>query len=185
MTELAERQVSAWGVSTHYDISCATSQALKHRLHLFSSCVVPPLIGSLAVGYSQAHNALIHRASQDKMLRRIMHVPRRPMENAESHMMRWACLERNCRSKHKLPHGVETYFGSYFSWCGHVVRENKSPVRAQKHGTASGSEQRGGYAMPRPTLQGLDVGTGSVSVCRRGMDFCKTKLLVFLLNQTF
>ena len=47
-----------------------------------------------------------------------------------------------------------------------MVREKKSPVRAQKHGTASESEERDGFALPRPTLQGLEVGTGSVSVCR-------------------
>ena len=54
--------------------------------------------------------------------RKMIHVPRRPEESAETHMTRWARLLRNCRAKHKFPHGDETYFASFFSWSGHVAR---------------------------------------------------------------
>ena len=45
-------------------------------------------------------------------------------------MTRWARLLRNCRAKHKFPHGDETYFASYFLWCGHIARiATRDPMR--------------------------------------------------------
>ena len=66
------------------------------------------------------------RAVQDRMLRKMICVPRLPDESAETHMTRWAILLRNCRAKHKFPRGDETYFASYFSWCGHVALLSKA-----------------------------------------------------------
>ena len=40
----------------------------------------------------------------------------------------------------------------------------------ETHGVAALCEERGGFAMPRSTCQGLELGAGSGSVCRRGMD---------------
>ena len=62
------------------------------------------------------------RAVQDRTLRKMLYVPRLPAESAETHMTRWARLLRNRRAEHKLPHGDETYFANYFSWCGHIAR---------------------------------------------------------------
>ena len=84
---------------------------------------------------------------------------------------RWKCritydalrtpATKNCREKHKLRHGEEMYFARYFSWCGHVARMTAiepMSVRAQQHGAATQS------------IHGLEVGTGSGSVCRHRMD---------------
>ena len=60
------------------------------------------------------------RAVQDRMMRKMIYVPR--LRGEETHMTRWARLLRNCRAKHKLPHGDEIYFASYFSRCGHIAR---------------------------------------------------------------
>ena len=93
------------------------------------------------------------RALQDKMLHSLNYVPRKPMENAG--------LLRNRRAKHKLPDGDEAYFGSYFSWCGHVVPHDtdrsdarkKSIFHAQKHGVAAETEAGSGLTMPRWSRQ--------------------------------
>ena len=98
--------------------------------------------------------------------------------NAASHTMRWAPL-RNCRSKRKILHGDETYFASYFAWCGHVARMKSDWTRlvrqvaclcTKNNGMAAESEERSGFAMPRSTFQGLEVRTGSGSECIYGVD---------------
>ena len=39
---------------------------------------------------------------------------------------------RNSRTKHKLPHGHETYFASYFSWCGHCTDHDERSEKGIK-----------------------------------------------------
>ena len=65
---------------------------------------------------------IIVRAVQHRMLRTIIYLPRCPEKSAESHMVLWSRLIRNCRAKHKVLHGDVTYFARYFSWCGHIAR---------------------------------------------------------------
>ena len=98
-------------------------------------------------------------ALQDKMLRGMVCVPRKHTENAETHMIRWARLLRNCRTKHQLLHGDKAYF-----WCGRAARmtvtdprETKSIVHAQKHGVAAETEAGSGFTMPRSSLHGQEV----------------------------
>ena len=120
MKELAEREVDAW--RCFYSVRhllCDNRVALKHRLRLLSSCVVSSMywcVGSLILTRSHSAPTFGHC----KVPHRLIHVPRRP-KKMQSHVCRWARLPRNCRAKHKLPQGDETYFASYFSWCGHVA----------------------------------------------------------------
>ena len=51
---------------------------------------------------------------------------------------------------------------------GAAITRDKSLVLAQSPGVFPESEDRGGFSMSR--LTGLEVGTGSGSVCRHGMD---------------
>ena len=99
---------------------CDNQVALKHRLRLLSSCVASSMhwcSGSWIVTQSQCTHLW---AIQDKMLRIMIRVPRRPTETAEAPMIRWSRLLHNCRAKHTLLHG-----------CRHVARvTNMDPKRA-------------------------------------------------------
>ena len=100
------------------------------------------------------------------------------MDNAESHIVHWTRFPRTCKAKRTFLHGDETCFASHFSWCGHVarmtvidsMRETSRLCMHKKHGVAAESEETGGFAMPRSTIQGLEVGAGSGAVCWHGMD---------------
>ena len=121
--ELAERKVSAWRrFFTLRKVLGDNSVALKYRLRLLTSCVLSSMYWCAGCWILTRTHCTHLRAVQDRMLRKMIYVPRRPEESAESHMTRWARPLRNCRAKHKFPHGDETYFASYFSWCGHVAR---------------------------------------------------------------
>ena len=52
-------------------------------------------------------------------------VPGRTTETPEAHMVRWSKLLHGCRGTHKILHGDDMYFASYFSSCGHVARLTK------------------------------------------------------------
>ena len=102
------------------------------------------------------------------MLRKMIYVPRLPDESAEAHMTRWARLLCNVRAKHKLQHGDEIYFASYFSWCGHNARiTTRDPRRETKYDAASDPEEGTGLAMSWTSLQSLEVGAGSGSIMSR------------------
>ena len=111
------------------------------------------------------------RAVQDRMMRKMVHVPRLPDESAETHMTRRARLLRNCRAKHKLRYGDEIFFASYFSWCGHIARittrdpkRETSNIFARKYDVASEHDEGTGLAMSWTSLQSLEVaGSGSMS----------------------
>ena len=80
------REVSAWRLFCSVRLLlCNDRVALRHRLRLFSSCVVSFLYwcaGSWILTRSQCTHCW---APQDKMLRIMIHVPRRPMEHDDSH----------------------------------------------------------------------------------------------------
>ena len=122
--ELAEREVSAWRrFYAHHHLLCDNNVALKDcvcsRHVLCHRCT-----GALEAGSLHVHNARSVGPHVE------ICVPRLPDESAELHMTRWARLLRNCRAKHKFPHGDETYFASYFSWCGHIARiATRDPMR--------------------------------------------------------
>ena len=127
MKEIAESEVIAWR-SFHAirHLLCDNKMALKHSLRLLSSCVASSMYwcsGSWILTLSRCTHL---RAIQDKMLRKIIYVPRRPTETADAHVIRWSKLLHNCRAKHKLLHGDEMYFANYSSWCGHVARVTKN-----------------------------------------------------------
>ena len=121
--ELAEREVSSWRrLYALHHVLCDNNVALKYRLRLLTSCVVSSMYwwaGSWILTRTQCAHLC---AAQDHMLRKMNYVPRLPDESAETHMTRWARLLRNCRAKHKFPHGDATYFARYFSWWGHIAR---------------------------------------------------------------
>ena len=91
------------------------------------------------------------------------------METAESHLTRWARLLRKCRSKQKLPPNDETHLCQLLF----VVRpcgtddSDWRPVGCSCTNTWSGCRicKKNGFAMPRSTYRGLEVGTGSGSEC--------------------
>ena len=96
--------------------------ALKYTLRLLTSCVMSSMYWCAGSWILTRTQCTPLRAVQDRMLRKMIYVPRFSEEGAESHMIRWSRLTRNCRTKHTLPHGDETYFAQYFSWCGHIAR---------------------------------------------------------------
>ena len=53
---------------------------------------------------------------------KMIYVPRSSEVSADSHMVRWSRLLRNCRDKHEFLHGDDTSFARYLSWCGHIAR---------------------------------------------------------------
>ena len=124
--ELAEREVIARrSFCAIRKLLCNNKVALRHRLRLLSSCVASSFYwcsGSWILTQSQCTNL---RAIPDKMLRRMIFVPGSATETPGTHMIRWSKLLHNCRAKHKISHGDEMYFASYFSWCGHVARLTK------------------------------------------------------------
>ena len=103
--ELAEREVAAWRqFYANRQMLCDNKLALKYRLRLLTSCVVSSMywcVGSWILTSTQCTHL---RAKQDRMLRKMIYVPRRPDESAESHMTRWARLLRNCRATYKFLH---------------------------------------------------------------------------------
>ena len=121
--ELAEREVSAWRrFYALRQLLCDNNVALKYREGLLTSCVASSMYWCVGSGILTRTQCARLRAVQDRMLRRMIYVPRLPDDSAETPMTRWARLLRNCRKKHKILHGDETYFASYFSWCGHIAR---------------------------------------------------------------
>ena len=114
--ELVEGEAIAWrSLHAIRHLSCDNKVELRHRLRLLSSCDTPSLhwcSGSRILTQSQCTHL---RAIQDKMLKRMIYVPRSPTETPEAHMIRWSKLLHNCRRKHKILHGDEMYFASYFS----------------------------------------------------------------------
>ena len=120
LKEIAERAWRRFYAIRH--LLCDNKVALRQSLRLLSSCVASSMYwcsGSWILTQSQCTHL---RAIQDKMLRRMVFVPRLPTETAEAHMTRWSKLLHNCRAKHKILHRDEVYFASCFSWCGHVAR---------------------------------------------------------------
>ena len=74
--------------------------------------------------------------------------------------------------KHKILHGDEMYFASYFSWCGHVARlttadpqRETSQIFNLKYGMAAEFEERAWITMPWTWVQGVEMGAGSRTVC--------------------
>ena len=121
--ELAEREVAAWRLfCANQQLLCDNNLSLKSRLRLLTSCVVSSMYWCARSWIVTSTQCTHLRAVQDRMLRKMIHVPRRPEDSAESHMTRWARLLRYCRAKYKFPHSDETYFASNFSWCGHIAR---------------------------------------------------------------
>ena len=117
--ELAEREVSAW--QRFYalrQLLCDNNVALKYRLRVLTSCVVSPMRKFNLHTHTMCTSARCTGSHAEKMI----YVRRLPDESAETHMTRWARLLRNCRAKHKLQHGDESFFASYFSWCGRIAR---------------------------------------------------------------
>ena len=114
-------KVTAWRrFFTLRHLLCNNKVALKYRVRLLTSCVMSSMYwcaGSWILTRTQCTHV---RAVQDRMLRKM--IPRCPEESAESHMFRWSRLLRNCRAKHKLLHGDETYFAQYFSGCDQIAR---------------------------------------------------------------
>ena len=123
------------------------------------------------------------RAVQDRMLRKMIYVPRLPDESEETHMTRWARLLRNCSAKYKLPRGDETYFGSYFSWCGHIARiTTRDPKREtsklflhKNNAWLRSLKKETGTQCHGTPFQSLEVGAGreSMSWRRVGKDGTK------------
>ena len=101
--ELAEREVIAW--RSFYAIRrllCDNKVAFRHRLRLLSFCVTSSLYwcsGSWILTQSQCTHL---RAIQDKMLRRMICVPRHTTETPQTHMIRWSKLPHNCRRPQNL-----------------------------------------------------------------------------------
>ena len=93
--------------------------ALKYRLRLLTSCVLSSMYWCAGGWILKCTQCAHLRAVLDRMLRKMIFVPRLLNENA---MTRWARPLPNCRAKHKFQHGDEKYFASYFSWCGHTAR---------------------------------------------------------------
>ena len=157
-------RVSAWRrFYAHHHLLCDNNVALKYRLRLLTSCVVSSMYwcaGSWILTSAQCANL---RAVLDRMLRKMIYVPRLPDESAESHMMRWARLLRNCRAKHKFPHGDEKYFASYFSWCGHTARfATRDPKReSSKLFQVAEPEKGKGHTMLWMSVQSVEVGASS------------------------
>ena len=92
------------------------------------------------------------RAVLDRMLRKMINVPKLPDEG----MMRWARRLRNCRAKHKFPHGDEEYSASYLllavrahcTDCDERPEEgNEQIVPAQKHCLVAEPEKGIGHTM--------------------------------------
>ena len=168
---MAEREVSAWRrFYALRQLLCDNNVALKYWPRLPTSCVASSMFwcaGSWILTRTQCAHL---RAVQDRMLRKMIYVPRLPDESAETHMTRWARLLRNCRAKHKLQHGNEIYFACNFSWCGHIARitrsekGNKQFIFAQKYDVASEFEEGSGLAMSWTSLQSLELGAGSGSM---------------------
>ena len=97
--ELAEREVIAWR-SFHAirKLLRDNKLALRHRLHLLSSCVTSSL-------YWCSFSWILTQ-------RRMMYVPRYSTETPEGHMIRWSKLLHNCQGKHNMLHGDEMYCAS-------------------------------------------------------------------------
>ena len=91
--ELAELEVSAWRrFHALHHLLCDNSVALKYRLRLLTSCVVSSMYwcaGSWILTRTQCAHL---RAARDRMLRKMIYVPRLLDENA------WARQLRNCRA---------------------------------------------------------------------------------------
>ena len=102
--EFAERQVSAWRrFYALRQLLCDNSVALKYRLRLLTSSVVSSMYwcaGSWILTRTQCAHL---RAVQDRMLKKMMYVPRLPVENEEKHMTRCRRLLRNCWAKTQIP----------------------------------------------------------------------------------
>ena len=130
---------------------CDNKVALRHRLRLLSSCVTSSLCwcsGSWILTQSQCTHL---RAIQDKMLRRMIFVPRNSTETPEAHMIRRSKLLHNCWKKQKLLHVDEMYF----SWCGHLARlttadpqRETSRIFTLKYEMAVEFEERTRFTMP-------------------------------------
>ena len=181
---MAEREVAAWRRFFAWrQLLCGNNVALKYRLRLLTSCVVSSTCwcaGSWILTRTQCAHL---RAVQDRMLRWIIHVPRLPDDSAETHMTRWARALRNCKAKHKLPHGDEIFFASYFSWCGHIARMTRDPNREtsnlflhRKYDVASELEEGTVLATSRTSLQSLEVGAGRVVKVAQNSTVWRNKL---------
>ena len=70
------------------------------------------------------------RAIQDKMLRMI-YVPRYSHGNTGRTQDSVVQTTASLPEKHKILHYDETYFASYFSWCGHVARLTKADPKRE------------------------------------------------------
>ena len=129
--EIAERELAAWRrFFALRHMLCNNDVALKYKLRLLNSRVLSSMYwcaGSWILTRTQCTHL---RAVQDHLLRKMIYVPRSFEESTELHMTRWSRLLRNCRTKHKIMHGDETYFAHYFSWCGHIARlATRDPAR--------------------------------------------------------
>ena len=119
--ELAESEVIAWrSFHAMRTLLCDNKVALRHGLRLLSSCVTSSLYWCSCSWILTQSQCTHLRAIQDKMLKRMIYVPGSPTE------IRWFKLLHNCRRNHKLLHGDDMYFASYFLWCGHVARLTKA-----------------------------------------------------------
>ena len=95
--ELAEREVSTWRrFYASRQLLCDNNVALKYRLRLVTSCVVSSMYWCARSWILTRKQCAHLHAVQDRMLRKLIRVPRLPDESAETHMTRWARLLRNC-----------------------------------------------------------------------------------------
>ena len=162
---LAEREVSAWRrFYEHHHLLCDNKVALKHRLRLLTSWVVSSMhwcAGSWILACTQCAPL---RAVLDRMLRKMIHVPRLPDESAVSDMARWARLLRICRAKHKFPHGDEKVLckqllvvRAHCTDCDERPEEGiEHIVPAQKHCLVAEPEKGNGHTMSWTSFRSLD-----------------------------
>ena len=99
-------------------------------------------------------------------------VPRCSTETPEAHMIRWSKLLHNCRGKHKILHGEETYFESSFASCGHVARLTKTDLQREtsrifmlKSMEWLRNLKKEFIPMSWTPVQGCGVGGGRCAVC--------------------
>ena len=102
--ELAERDVSAWRrFYALRQLLRDNKVALKHRLRLLTSFFVSSMhlcAGSWILTRTQCAHLC---AVQDRVLRKMIHVPRLPDESAETHMTRWCKATAQLQGKTQIP----------------------------------------------------------------------------------
>ena len=98
--EIVEREVTGWRkFFALRHLLCNSDVALKYRLRLLAAFVLSSMYwcsGSWILTRTQCAHL---RAAQNRMLRKMIYVARGNEESAESHMISWSRLIRNCKGK--------------------------------------------------------------------------------------